>query len=220
MGRLVELVDPGRRLLPAWAMALALLSACATPDPRFHEVTARARGIQGAVSCCRSIEEVLARSSELDSWLVTFDAGSPHFDFGHGPAPFAAFRLPPATTQLEVEAWLELVGLVYGGDGIARYLDAQATFLNAALQPMGPVTPKRRQKMIATGSRSLFHSFAVPPGAALVIVTTLPANHGTRHFGTIEGLAVLPFVPVGYTLSSYGRAVIRLSADPVPIKAP
>jgi hypothetical protein len=152
------------------------------------------------------------KAEDFSPRQVTFSARSPHFDFGHGLAPFAVFRVPSVSSPLgiEVEAYLELVGWAYGGDGNARYWDAHAIFLDASSQPLKAAIPERRQKMTGQGSRSLFHSFTAPPGASILILTTVPKNHGTRDAGMIEGLSLLPFMPHPYTLASYGRAYVRL----------
>ena len=200
----------------------ALLGACVSDNPEALRARANAKGVQGALPCCTSISEVFVDAKQLEWTSATLGKATRHYDFGKGIAPFAVYRLPADAKIIETEAPLHLIGWAYGGDGVARYVDAKLLFFDAQLVPMATRIIDASQAFTGYGTRSLFTIFEVPDGAVFLALTTDPALNDVHGVGVIRNrpearitsasksfFAGGELLPRAYRLVSYGTVRIH-----------
>jgi hypothetical protein len=206
---------------------MALLAGCAAVSGEGHLLTEDARTAKNVRSCCHSAVDALAHKAALapaqPPTTLWFAATTPHFDFGNGIAPFAVFGLgdPAPPARVELESLMRLRGWAHGGDGKAHYADAVAVFFDTAGKAIEAPAQDRRQRATGAGVGALFQTFAVPAGAAYLVVTSNPKNNGLSDAsgalnppgwsGSGSSTLILPgsVFPLGYRLATYGPVQVR-----------
>lgn len=206
---------------------IALLAGCAAVSGEGHLLTEDARTAANVRSCCNSAVDALAHKAAVVAAqqppTLWFAATTPHFDFGNGIAPFAVLALanPAPSTRVELESLMRLRGWVHGGDGKAHYADAVAVFFDSHGKAIEAPTLERAERATGAGVGALFQTFAVPTGAAYLVVTSNPKNNGLsdasgvlnppQRSGTGSSTLILPgsVFPLGYRLATYGPVQVR-----------
>jgi hypothetical protein len=123
---------------------------------------------------------------------------------------------------VELESPLQLKGWFYGGDGVARYVDAQALFYDAEGRELPATLIDSGQRFTGGGGRSLFVYVSVPAKTTHIALTTFPGNKGKFGMGMINSTPNEPitsktkslfgfasFSPISYELASYGPVKMR-----------
>lgn len=209
-------------------VSLALVAGCAAISGEGHLLTEDARLAARVRSCCSTPAEALAlkaaQTPAQQPTLLWFAATTPHFDFGSGLAPFAVLGLKEqaGAARIELESPMRLRGWVHGGDGKAHYADAVAIFFDAAGQATFAPPLQRAERAAGAGIGALLQIFAVPGGAAYLVVTSNPKNNGLSDSSGVlnapadagaagTGALILPgsVFPLGYRLATYGPVQIR-----------
>lgn len=197
------------------------LAGCATSQG--ERAKPAAVDMPDVATCCASLGQALSKAMPLTTTATVFGPESQHFNFGPGLAPFTALRVDATATVVELEAPLQLKGWVYGGDGVARYVDAQALFYDAEGRELPATVVDSGQRFTGGGGRSLFIYVSVPAKATHIALTTFPGNKGKFGMGMISGTPNKPitsktksffgfasFSPFSYELASYGPVKARL----------
>lgn len=208
-----------RSKLLAAALPLALaLGGCAAPDLRAIESAAYA----GAKPCCTSKQSRPPASALKPENELALTAGSPHFDFGFGLAPFASFKL---------DGSVKFLGLLSKPQGPQpfEFADLRPIFFDAQdnQMPIAQSTPPIVRTFGAMGWYALTRYVAVPTGAAAVVITTGSVNAGKSAVtsGSVPGGGVMlgsTFIPLAggnlqfpYVHSIYGGGWL-LSTEKAP----
>lgn len=216
---LLSIVMPtiSQHLAVALLLALAL-SGCAAPDLRALESATYA----GAKPCCASAKDRPAAAALSPENVFELTGAAPHFDFGFGLAPFASFRL---------DSSVKFLGLLSKPQGPQpfEFADLRPIFFDAQDKqlPPAPMTPPIVRTHGAMGWYALTRYVAVPPGAAVVVVTTGSVNAGKSAVasGSVPGGGIMlgnAFIPLAggtlqfpYVHSIYGSGwLLALEAAP------
>lgn len=196
-------------------LGLLLVAGCATT------VEEHVAAQRSAKPCCLNLEGLpgpqalqLGKRHEL-----TFE--SPHYDFGFGLSPFVTFAtegLQKKTVRIKVHP--RGSGLLLGGDGNTRILDAKVVFLDQIGVQIVPAVELKwtgREYRGLTEDYELYAEFEVPESARKLIIgsssTRLGSSSSTRFQSQGSVLAVSGVflnIPAGQTvrkfmLSSYGE---------------
>lgn len=214
--------------LVAMILSALALVACATVDTaQVVRAAELAKGVQSsAVPCCVDIGQALSGASpSLTAEWKEFGPATPHLDFGHGLAPFVAFRVDSSIRIIESESALQLWGWAYGGDGRPRYVNPHVQFYGADGRTLQTRYLFRGPRFTGGGGRSYFAYVVVPPQATHLVVTTIPTTNGKGEWAVIENPPNGPLtsastrffssgglIPREYLNASYG--LIRVRALP------
>jgi hypothetical protein len=208
-----------RLRLSLLTLAIALVG-CATSQG--ERAKPAALDMPDVKTCCTNLAQALSTATPLMTATTVFGPESQHFSFGQGLAPFVALRVDATAKVIELESPLQLKGWIYGGDGVARYVDAQALFYDAEGRELPAALIDSGQRFTGGGGRSLFVYVSVPSKATHIALTTFPGNKGKFGMGMINSAPGEPitsktkslfgfasFSPISYELASYGPVKVR-----------
>jgi hypothetical protein len=202
------------------ALAVTLVGCATSQDQR---VKPAAVDMPNVETCCASLAEALSKAMPHTATTTVFGPESQHFSFGQGLAPFVALRVDATAKAIELESPLQLKGWLYGGDGVARYVDARALFFDADGRELPATVIDSGQRFTGGGGRSLFVYVSVPPKATHMALTTFPGSIGKFGMGMINGAPSEPITsktrslfgfaslsPISYELAAYGPVKARV----------
>jgi hypothetical protein len=204
-----------------WLTLAVTLLGCATSQG--ERAKPAPMDMPDVATCCASVAQALSKAMPLTNTATVFSSESQHFSFGQGLAPFVALRVDATAKLIELESPLQLKGWVYGGDGVARYVDAQAVFYDAEGRELPATVVDSGQRFTGGGGRSLFVYVSVPAKATHIALTTFPGNKGKFGMGMLNSASnelitsktktffgFASFSPISYELTSYGPVKARV----------
>jgi hypothetical protein len=197
----VYLEDFMRITTAAGIVCISLVSACTTANIQEDQ-----RTLASARPCCSSLKDLpVAQRLDRDQSVV-FSHASPHFDFGFGLAPFAAFAVDPSKVPgtIEVLSAPQPSRTATGGDGSVHYADTRVIFFGEEMSRLAadaePSTSARPYGFL--GAYHTTRTFVVPQGTRTIVVTTNAqgiAERGVQAYG--EGHRTIPVAGVSITRS-------------------